>query len=52
MLGLSSDADFGDTVDFDHIKRHCYGMHEEDQPGGDRATGAELSEWTEPSRRG
>jgi glutathionyl-hydroquinone reductase len=36
---------FGDTVDFDHIKRHYYMMHRDLNPTGIVPAGPELSGW-------
>ncbi|MDZ5442599.1 glutathione S-transferase C-terminal domain-containing protein [Micromonospora sp. 4G57] len=43
---------FGDTVDFDHIKRHYYGTHREINPTGIVPLGPDLSGWTTPHGRG
>ncbi|GAA1233546.1 glutathione S-transferase C-terminal domain-containing protein [Prauserella halophila] len=37
---------FGDTVDFDHIKRHYYEVHEQVNPTGIVPKGPDLSGWT------
>ncbi|GAA4245790.1 glutathione S-transferase C-terminal domain-containing protein [Dactylosporangium darangshiense] len=37
---------FGDTVDFDQIKRHYYGTHAQINPGGIVPQGPDLSAWT------
>jgi putative glutathione S-transferase len=37
---------FGDTVDFDHIKRHYYLVHEDINPTGVVPAGPDLSGWT------
>ena len=42
---------FGDTVDFDHIKRHYYGTHEQINPSRIVPLGPDLSGWQEPSGR-
>jgi putative glutathione S-transferase len=42
---------FGDTVDFDHIKRHYYQVHRDINPTGIVPLGPELSGWLEPHRR-
>jgi putative glutathione S-transferase len=42
---------FGDTVDFDHIKRHYYGTHEKLNPSGIIPKGPDLSGWREPAGR-
>jgi glutathionyl-hydroquinone reductase len=43
---------FGDTVDFDHIKRHYYLTHERINPNGIVPVGPDLSGWHEPHGRG
>ena len=43
---------FGDTVDFDHIKRHYYGTHEKINPTGIVPAGPDLSGWSAPHNRG
>ncbi|HEX6755884.1 MAG TPA: glutathione S-transferase family protein [Mycobacteriales bacterium] len=42
---------FGDTVDFDHIKRHYYGTHATLNPSGIVPLGPDLSGWTTPHNR-
>jgi putative glutathione S-transferase len=42
---------FGDTIDFDHIKRHYYQVHGDINPTGIVPLGPELSGWLEPSFR-
>ncbi len=42
---------FGDTVDFDHIKRHYYGTHDRINPTGIVPNGPDLSGWTAPHGR-
>ncbi|GAA4877665.1 glutathione S-transferase family protein [Saccharopolyspora cebuensis] len=42
---------FGDTVDFDHIKRHYYGTHAELNPTGIVPAGPDLSGWRLPHHR-
>ncbi|MEU9374178.1 glutathione S-transferase C-terminal domain-containing protein [Streptomyces sp. NPDC048255] len=42
---------FGDTVDFDHIKRHYYTVHDDINPTGIVPEGPDLSGWLEPHRR-
>ena len=42
---------FGDTVDFDHIKRHYYQVHRDINPTGIVPLGPELSGWLEPHGR-
>jgi putative glutathione S-transferase len=42
---------FGDTVDFDHIKRHYYGTHEHINPTGIVPAGPDLSGWHTPHGR-
>lgn len=42
---------FGDTVDFDHIKRHYYGTHEQLNPTGIIPAGPDLSGWQAPHGR-
>ncbi|MFF0154110.1 glutathione S-transferase family protein [Micromonospora sp. NPDC005203] len=43
---------FGETVDFDHIKRHYYGTHREINPGGIVPLGPDESGWHTPHGRG
>ncbi|MBM0232956.1 glutathione S-transferase C-terminal domain-containing protein [Micromonospora sp. STR1_7] len=43
---------FGETVDFDHIKRHYYGTHHEINPSGIVPLGPDESGWTTPHGRG
>ncbi|BCJ67004.1 glutathione S-transferase C-terminal domain-containing protein [Polymorphospora rubra] len=43
---------FGDTVDFDHIKRHYYGTHPAINPTGIVPLGPDLTGWTAPHGRG
>jgi putative glutathione S-transferase len=42
---------FGDTVDFDHIKRHYYVVHRDINPTGIVPRGPELSGWLTPHGR-
>ncbi|WP_019814099.1 glutathione S-transferase family protein [Saccharomonospora saliphila] len=42
---------FGDTVDFDHIKRHYYQVHEQINPTGIVPKGPDLSGWASPHGR-
>jgi putative glutathione S-transferase len=42
---------FGDTVDFDHIKRHYYATHEAINPTRIVPKGPDLSGWQEPHGR-
>jgi putative glutathione S-transferase len=42
---------FGDTVDFDHIKRHYYEVHEDINPTGVVPLGPDLSGWATPHGR-
>ncbi|MGW7196304.1 glutathione S-transferase family protein [Streptomyces chryseus] len=42
---------FGDTVDFDHIKRHYYGVHTGINPTGIVPLGPDLSGWLTPHHR-
>jgi putative glutathione S-transferase len=42
---------FGDTVDFDHIKRHYYEVHRTINPTGIVPEGPDLSGWLEPHGR-
>jgi putative glutathione S-transferase len=42
---------FGDTVDFDHIKRHYYQVHAGINPTGIVPLGPDLSGWLTPHRR-
>ncbi len=43
---------FGETVDFDHIKRHYYATHDEINPTGIVPLGPDLHGWTTPHGRG
>ncbi|MTK01881.1 glutathione S-transferase family protein [Micromonospora sp. CP22] len=43
---------FGETVDFDHIKRHYYATHHEINPTGIVPLGPDLGGWTTPHGRG
>ena len=42
---------FGDTIDFEHIKRHYYEVHTDVNPTGIVAAGPELAAWLEPHGR-
>jgi putative glutathione S-transferase len=42
---------FGDTVDFDHIKRHYYLVHTDINPTGIVPAGPDLTNWTTPHGR-
>jgi putative glutathione S-transferase len=42
---------FGDTLDFDHIKRHYYEVHRDINPTGIVPAGPDLSGWLEPHGR-
>jgi glutathionyl-hydroquinone reductase len=42
---------FGDTIDFDHIKRHYYLVHRDINPTGLVPAGPDLSGWLAPSGR-
>lgn len=42
---------FGDTTDFDHIKRHYYEVHRDINPTGIVPTGPDLSGWLAPHNR-
>ena len=42
---------FGDTVDFDHIKRHYYQVHRDINPTGVVPLGPDLSDWLTPHDR-
>jgi glutathionyl-hydroquinone reductase len=42
---------FGDTVDFDHIKRHYYLVHSDINPTGIVPKGPDLSSWLTPHGR-
>ncbi len=42
---------FGDTTDFDHIKRHYYDVHRDINPTGIVPKGPDLSGWLEPHGR-
>jgi hypothetical protein len=40
---------FGDTIDFDHIKRHYYEVHTDINPSGIVPAGPDLSGWATPT---
>ena len=42
---------FGDTIDFDHIKRHYYVVHRDINPTGIVPLGPDLSNWLTPHGR-
>ena len=42
---------FGDTVDFDHVKRHYYEVHRDINPTGVVPAGPDLSNWLTPHHR-
>jgi len=42
---------FGDTIDFDHIKRHYYEVHRDVNPTGIVPVGPDLSGWLTPHGR-
>ena len=42
---------FGDTIDFDHIKRHYYEVHRDINPTGIVPAGPDLAGWMEPHGR-
>jgi glutathionyl-hydroquinone reductase len=42
---------FGDTIDFEHIKRHYYQVHRDINPTGIVPVGPDLSGWTAPHHR-
>jgi putative glutathione S-transferase len=42
---------FGDTIDFDHIKRHYYEVHRDINPTGIVPAGPDLSGWVTPHGR-
>jgi glutathionyl-hydroquinone reductase len=42
---------FGDTIDFDHIKRHYYEVHRDINPTGIVPLGPDLSNWLTPHDR-
>jgi putative glutathione S-transferase len=42
---------FGDTIDFDHIKRHYYQVHKNINPSGIVPLGPDLSGWLAPHDR-
>ncbi len=42
---------FGDTVDFDHIKRHYYEVHRDINPTGIVPLGPDLTVWAQPHGR-
>jgi putative glutathione S-transferase len=48
---LFQTSGFGDTVDFDHIKRHYYGTHAQINPTGIVPAGPDESGWHEPHGR-
>ncbi|MFZ2511935.1 MAG: glutathione S-transferase C-terminal domain-containing protein [Gordonia sp. (in: high G+C Gram-positive bacteria)] len=42
---------FGDSTNFDHIKRHYYEVHRDINPSGIVPTGPDLANWTTPHGR-
>ena len=48
---LFSTPGFGDTIDFDHIKRHYYEVHTDINPTGIVPAGPDLAGWLEPHGR-
>ncbi len=42
---------FGDTIDFDHIKRHYYEVHTDINPTAVVPAGPDLTNWAEPHHR-
>jgi putative glutathione S-transferase len=48
---LSQTPGFGDTIDFDHIKRHYYQVHRDINPTGIVPAGPDLSGWLGPHGR-
>ena len=48
---LFSTPGFGDTTDFDHIKRHYYATHDKINPTRVVPKGPDLSGWSEPHGR-
>jgi len=42
---------FGDTIDFDHIKRHYYQVHTDINPTGIVPAGPDLADWLDPHGR-
>ena len=42
---------FGDTIDFDHIKRHYYEVHRDINPTGIVPAGPDLAGWHQPHHR-
>jgi putative glutathione S-transferase len=42
---------FGDTIDFDHVKRHYYEVHRDINPTGIVPVGPDLRGWTTPHGR-
>ena len=42
---------FGDTIDFDHIKRHYYEVHTDINPTGIVPLGPDLTNWADPHER-
>jgi putative glutathione S-transferase len=42
---------FGDTVDFDHVKRHYYQVHRDINPTGVVPAGPDLAGWLTPHHR-
>jgi len=49
---LFQTSGFGDTIDFDHIKRHYYEVHKDINPTGIVPAGPDLAGWTTPHGRG
>jgi glutathionyl-hydroquinone reductase len=48
---LFQTSGFGDTIDFDHIKRHYYEVHRDINPTGIVPVGPALSNWLTPHDR-
>ena len=48
---LFQTSGFGETVNFDHIKRHYYGTHDQINPSRIVPLGPDLSGWEEPHGR-
>jgi glutathionyl-hydroquinone reductase len=48
---LFQTAGFGDTIDFDHIKRHYYQVHRDINPTGIVPAGPDLTGWLSPHGR-
>jgi putative glutathione S-transferase len=49
--GPVPDPGFGDTIDFEQVKQHYYGVHAEINPTGIVPKGPDVSHWLDPHGR-